>query len=84
MTAQSDDGPPEGGPSQGGPVVRNAELLTVLALARASVRALLDGPPDMAARVRAELRKEAIGLDMKGPGEAVAAAAALRRMLDLS
>jgi hypothetical protein len=77
MSDQSGGSPPPG-PSQA------ADVHAALALARASVRALLDASPDTAARVRAALRKEAVGLDMKGVPETRVAAAAIRRMLDES
>lgn len=60
------------------------QLRLALALGRASVKALLESSPETAARVRAELRKEAVGLDMRGSDDAKATAAALRRILDES
>jgi hypothetical protein len=59
-----------------------ADVHTALALSRASVRALLHGAPQSAAQVRAELRKEAVGLDMRAAPEAKTAAANIRRLLD--
>jgi hypothetical protein len=61
-----------------------AELRLALALGRASVKALTEISSETAGRVRAELRKEAVGLDMKGSPDAKAAAAAIRRILDES
>ena len=58
------------------------DVETSLALARACIRALIKLSPDSAAMVRAELRKEAVGLEMKGGAQGHAAAATLRRILD--
>ena len=58
------------------------QLDIALALARASVRALMALSPESGAQVRAYLRREAVALDMRLGPDAQAAAAALRQMLD--
>ena len=81
MSDNSGDRPPSAG-SSAAATSQAIDLQTALALARASARVLLDSTSNLAPRMRGELRKEAVGLDMRGGGEASAAAAAIRRMLD--
>lgn len=81
MSDKTDDRPPSAGPSAAASN-QAIELQTALALARASARALLHSSSGAAPVMRAELRKEAVGLDMKGGEDSGAAAAAIRRMLD--
>ena len=64
----------------GGPAGPDHEAAT--ALARAAVRAIIKLSPDAAALVRAELRKEAVGLEVKGGDRGKAAAAAVRRLME--
>jgi hypothetical protein len=80
MSDQIGERPPGAGSSRAASIP--AETQAALALARAAVRVLLESSPEVAVRLRAELRKEAVGLDMKEGAEAQAAAAALRRLLD--
>ena len=81
--SDASDGRPQGVEELGARAVgANIDLETALALARAAVHALIKLSPDAAALVRAELRKEAVGLEMKGGPQGQAAAAALRRVLD--
>ncbi len=61
---------------------RDAELRIALSLARAAVAALKRISPETAGQVRAELRKEAVSLDLKPEACDKAAAAAIRRILD--
>ena len=81
MSDQSGGRPPSSGSSSAASA-QSSEEQTSIALARACARVLLDGGSDTAVRMRAELRKEAVGLDMKSGPEAKAAAAAIRRLLD--
>ena len=81
--SDASDGGPQGVEELGAWAVgTNIDLETATALARAAVRALIKLSPDAGALVRAELRKEAVGLDMKGGPQGKAAAAAVRRLLD--
>ena len=59
-----------------------ADARAALAMARAAVRALIAISPDSAAQVRAQLRKEAIGLETNGGADDLAAAAIIRTLLD--
>jgi hypothetical protein len=81
MSEITGDRPPSAGSSRASSTPA-AETQAALALARAAVKVLLESSPEVAVRLRAELRKEAVGLDMKEGVEAKAAAAALRRLLD--
>ena len=75
-------GPPTRADSSASPPAFNLEQQIAMALARAAARALLEPGSETAARMRAQLRKEAVALDMRPGAEAQAAAAAIRRMLD--
>ena len=78
-----EDGAARGGDTLGPWAIGTGiDVATALALARACVRALIKVSPDAAAMVRAELRKEAVGLEMKSGPQGQTAAAAVRRILD--
>jgi hypothetical protein len=59
-----------------------AALLTARTFARAASAALQPAGEEGLARLRAQLRKEAVALDMRERTEARAAAAAIRQILD--
>ncbi len=82
MSGLEDGGASSGGSPGSWAIGTSIDVETSLALARACVRALIKLSPDAAGTVRAELRKEAVGLEMKGGAHGHAAATALRRILD--